>query len=599
MKDEVIPTGPVSNRPERLEPPAGVPKSGSTKGLVVGAVVVALVVVGLLGAVRVVRQRASELAYANLATCVLGQPLSAFEPPSVRFHAIQLAAMGGAPEALPQAGRPGWPMRCAPLAQAVARDRKLARGQKDAIALSSARLAEQLATYSVLTQEVDLSESIDRVFKDGAAANIRWSTATETLLPPPPVKAPSVDTLELARALFRKPFSTLTISPSPFTDTSVRFVVDDAALGRPALCAWSGPGAPVRCREVPPSIAQGSGLGLFGTTADGVEPFLFAGPHARDGIVDSTSGARVSDKLPYGIYGATSRAAGTLDYLTWADSVPGVHLRHVAADGTATDARILQGEDLGNPYYSTTLAWDWLVYRAVKDDQIHVFFRKLLDGRALGPVEDAGLVGSGGAIEGGDREELHTTACRSREGIAVRFKGWNRQYVAIRVNGRWASPVEAAGTGGVLTCHGTEAVLTSFDARNVRQSRCGAAGCAEQNVDLSALSGGTAWATDARVAAMDVAGNLLLVWYAGAAGGVRMRFGPIDKFAATSDVVLFDDHVQEGKFVAESRFSGFRVLPVDGGALLLIGTTVGVFAYSIDRSGKTVPVDVSVAAPKP
>jgi hypothetical protein len=61
-----------------------------------------------------------------------------------------------------------------------------------------------------------------------------------------------------------------------------------------------------------------------------------------------------------------------------------------------------------------------------------------------------------------------------------------------------------------------------------------------------------------------------------------------------ADEVLFDDHVKDGVVRDESTMVGFELWPMAHGALLLLGTVEGVYAYIIDSTGKRTPVTTAL-----
>jgi hypothetical protein len=119
--------------------------------------------------------------------------------------------------------------------------------------------------------------------------------------------------------------------------------------------------------------------------------------------------------------------------------------------------------------------------------------------------------------------------------------------------------------------------------------RCTVSGCDDRSIDLNhvlAENKDVMPRTEGDVRAVDIDGKLLLVWSAGEHGGLRTRFGASGELASASETVFFDDHVRDGKFRDESAMIGFELVPTAHGALLLLGTVDGVFAYLFDASGQ-------------
>jgi hypothetical protein len=96
------------------------------------------------------------------------------------------------------------------------------------------------------------------------------------------------------------------------------------------------------------------------------------------------------------------------------------------------------------------------------------------------------------------------------------------------------------------------------------------------------------------IAAVDLAGNLLVVWLAGEHGGLRMRLAPPDTFSRAEDAVVLDDHVADGKTCHDSTILGFRLYSREHFAVLLLSTIAGVHAFRIDPSGALTPWSVAL-----
>ena len=84
--------------------------------------------------------------------------------------------------------------------------------------------------------------------------------------------------------------------------------------------------------------------------------------------------------------------------------------------------------------------------------------------------------------------------------------------------------------------------------------------------------------------------SILAVWRAGTRGGLRLRVAPIDRLAATSDTVLFDDLVQEGVMHEGGipdppTLEFFRVYGGTREALVFLGTSRGTWIVVVDESG--------------
>jgi hypothetical protein len=204
-------------------------------------------------------------------------------------------------------------------------------------------------------------------------------------------------------------------------------------------------------------------------------------------------------------------------------------------------------------------------------------------------------------VEDYERAEETIRGCKTKDALIVLVNGNVRDSVAFHVGDRWVEPLQLAGTGGLLTCRGTEATETRVDPlrgdalwkEQIRQDRCTAAGCQEKKVGVADLLHGLrelAPGDQKALAAADLDGKLLVVWIAGSAGGVRMKLAPIEQIAAAPDTVLIDDMTRGGQVQRARQLNDIRLFVRPGYAVLLVGTAVGVHALRIDPSGKATPI---------
>lgn len=82
-----------------------------------------------------------------------------------------------------------------------------------------------------------------------------------------------------------------------------------------------------------------------------------------------------------------------------------------------------------------------------------------------------------------------------------------------------------------------------------------------------------------------VGGSILAVWRAGTRGGLRMRLAPIDRLAATRDVVLFDDLVMGGVMQGTPTLDSFRVYGGAHVARIFLVTSRGTWIVEVDEKG--------------
>ena len=559
--------------------------------LALGGLAVVVVVVALIGARSVAAKRTIEQTHADFVRCLVGD-LGKGESASVRFHEIQLAAN---PVSREDPSGP-WPVRCSARADALAQALQGEHGA-EGLVQATTTLGRMLSSRASLMAVTDISEPIDAFFRESEGAKIGAGVRSDVVPPPAPVKAPTIDTLDPARAMFAKPFSIERMFVSPFVDAALTFVVDDPALGSAFVCSWSPTSEAIRCRKVEgPAALMSPGLRPWGTTAANVPPFLFAGVRGKDGVFRSDTGARVVENLSFdGAYGASARAPGVLDFLVWQHGTPEMLLRHIQPDGRVADTTALDRENVGYPFYSTALLWDWFAYRASANGEIHLFMRHLGDGGGLGPVEDAGWIPEVGTTEAGEPSTAHVTGCRAAKLLALRSRGYTHQYVSLLIDGHWSAPVAADGTEGTLTCAGSEATLTSVNDWQIVRSRCSVSGCMAESTKLASLGEvglDRAPRSAKDVVAVDLGTRIAVVWYAGVASGLRERVGSVQDLEHADDVVLLDDHVRNGQFSRDSTYRAIRSMTTSSGALLFVQTVTGVFPYRFDSEGKLVLVPV-------
>jgi hypothetical protein len=151
-----------------------------------------------------------------------------------------------------------------------------------------------------------------------------------------------------------------------------------------------------------------------------------------------------------------------------------------------------------------------------------------------------------------------------------------------------------------MLCEGNEAVVTEVaDTRgrdgaspSVEQSRCNASGCTVSRVALSDLLAGTDVMPAKNVrgsgsfAAAELNGKLMLVWNAGALGGLRMRLASMDRLKATPDILIADTEAGD----ARSAVVDLRVFSAAEAAVLFVKEADGTRVFSVDGAGAMVPL---------
>lgn len=461
---------------------------------IIVAVAVLVVVAGVtVVALRIIdaEQRAAlNRSWSELNTCLLGSPLAPGEEPGRRVRNIQLAQMGIHPAKRAAFGEYAWPATCATKAHAVA---EVLRGQGSDAPLgeSAERLAKLLKDEK--SHVADLDKPVTDVWQHAASLSLEQVPVGEVKPPPEPMKPWSEADLPKTSRLMTDTFNTANIRYALNAEPELRFLVDDPDVpGGPAHCRTSREDKTIRCAYVPDAAEKLSpGLRLWGTHEDGAETVIFAGDRGTSGIFSTASGKQRAATLTYG---ATARKDGALDLLTWNDEAEEVRWLHVGSDGTPKETSLLDRKDIGNPYYTVTLLWGWVVYKTFVDgaEGLRWMTRKLpAPGGAIPPAADAGRVFEHAQVRGYD-DRPHMRACRTDKAIAAVIDGTVHDSVSFLIDGKWSTPVPATHSGGVLTCRNAEATTTRVrhvmkGKRNlptIMQSRCSVASCEAASVDL-------------------------------------------------------------------------------------------------------------------
>ena len=584
-------------------------KRASRKRLMVVAVVLVVLGASAAAALFVLQARskkAVKVAYGRFATCTLGAPLGANEKASARVRASQLVAMAMPKEQrMSDVGKEAWPTRCAPLAQAFAATVRDNDGSAELVTAAE-KLGKALATETAFS--TNLGPLVDDVFARAKAASLDAERESEGKAPPPPTQAPTLAMLPKEARLVSPQTTLAGVHASPFTDTTLRLVIDekDSPVG-PVTCAIAPGEREIACAKIPAPAAQASpALRMWGTTNDKAHVLAFAGDRGKSGIFDATTGARIVEKLEYGAYGATSFAGGGLGYLVWNEKPASTNVVVVGKDGTSKSTKVVDRAESGNPYYSSTIFWEWVAYKQVRKgaDGIRLVVRALeAPGAAslIGPPVDIGRIDEVGHIEGGAEEEPHLTACRNGTTTVLRAKGWNDTFLYFKRD-TWSAAVTAHGQHGLLTCGDNTATITKTWGDRVGAQRfrggavmteCTVSDCKEHIVDIDKVLSQNDDLTPREkksLRAIDLGGKLLVVWSAGDVGGVRMRVGPPDQLATAPETILLDDHIRDGAYRDESTLVGFELLPFGKSAVLLLGTVEGVYAFLVDDGGKLSPL---------
>jgi len=552
-------------------------------------------------------KKAVATAWSGFARCVTGGDLEANERPSQRFRNLQLVAMtmNDVERTLEGSDKP-WPISCASLGHAVnetMRSAGMAESGKKDLAAASETLAKALNEGNSLS--IDLTDAVDTAFDQAKEAKIdtlAGIAAPKAPVPQHPLTATYLATVEpLSRASFAL--------KGAFTDAhpagALRMLVEEKGVDKsPFLCTFDPKQPTVLCKSLPKSIAGGHGLRLLGTADDDSAPLIFAGERGTAGIFRADTGEKIDAMYSYGGYAKKDGSSAVLGYN---GREPELLVTRRTAAGTIPRTKLELDFDLGNLYYSSQLLWNAMLLRGISRQDERKLYAATLDFRGE-PFRDLGAVGllpEPGRIDGGADEPPHISGCRTEQSMVVRVKGYRNDFMSFLIGGKWTPPVSPEITGGILSCHGSEAVVTRLEtAGNDRawktsftQVHCTSAGCRGDNVAIEKFLKGRYefGPREAHVDAVDLDGKLLVVWAAGDRGGVRMRLARADQIERAEDQILFDDMVKDGQVGKLSTFFDLRLFSRDGFAILLMNTVAGIHALRIDAGGKVAPVTVKWA----
>ena len=245
------------------------------------------------------------------------------------------------------------------------------------------------------------------------------------------------------------------------------------------------------------------------------------------------------------------------------------------------------------------MRWDALIWAA--NGTVNV--RHVLDADVpMGAPAVVATVPEGGIVP---REPLRT--CKTSQALALLVEGAETDTLTIDTGDTWSTPATFPASGarrGILTCRGTEAAFTSSGAPlnergwvegSVTQARCSPGECTTKTTQFAKVFPDVKETMPTRFAAADLDGKLLLVWQAGAVGGLRLRLAPQDRIEEPNDTVIYDDLVQDGVVQSSSTLLGWELYSRGSYAVLLMSTTAGVHVLRIDGTGKVAPLRVEWA----
>jgi hypothetical protein len=533
-------------------------------------------------------RRELEGAVNELRGCLLGAPLDAHETVPLRVRRLQLHALAHSDAELVAAGERLWPFSCRqPTLRAIAAVKDVAteQQQKSLTDLSAFLGPQNAVSRDASTITSAVAATLDAIYPAPV------SKGAEAL----PAAALNADTIAAIAPLSRKGASFSRTFTEDNPGLSLPVLIDDQDLPAPILCQFH-PELDAACRTLGElSQVHGHGLRLQGTSDPDAPNLIFAGNRGKEGIFVAGSAAPIDHLYSYGGFSEKDGSASVLGY---DEEQHGMVLVQKSSAGRIVRTPLKPNFRISNYFYSSQLLWDQVLVRGVTPDNERRLFTLPLTTKDNGSFElaDIGVLPEPGEIRSGEEAQPHLTGCRTEQATVVRVRGSEHDFLTFRINGAFSMPVLSS-TDGVLGCYGATATLVwlrqaSSSALHLQHETCTSAGCGitvvtEKEIDHESSELRVKDPKD--LAAVDLAGKLLVVWVAGERGGLRFRMAAPEAFAQASDTLIFDDHVVDGKVVDTSTILGFRLYSRASFAVLLLSTLAGVHALRIDPTGTLAP----------
>lgn len=562
--------------------------------LLIGAAVTAAVAgVVAFGVLRYLSAQAATrvvASYGGLSQCLLGEPLKEGEKASVRYRAIQLAALTNA-DVTRASGKPAWPERCAIYGRGLHESLSqtdLADAGGKALIGSALALAEALEKKD--SHFADLSAPLDKAFDDARAAGIALAPPPDVPAPPAPKTAFNVDTVGPTARIAEEQLELSGLVVERHKSGTIRLLAGaDARKAQPSLCTFRRKAS--SCRPLAKPIADAAPGGLtLASTADEEAPTLVFADGGAGGILRSDNGAAFATLKSLGGHVA-------LDGLTTLLAIDGDRLELLRSDGdkiaksAASPGFRLK---LHRPAFDAQLLWGHVLFVTHDEGALSLAAAPIDSKRGLGEVSEVGPLAKvpAKALEAVDKPRID--GCHSGETIVARVTVGEASYLSFRLGDRWSKPIKASPVGGTLSCHHKEAAITHVASQGgtavtstLTQHTCTPTACQTQTaVVADILSGEAGLAPTAEVSAVGLGNRVLFVWQAGQRGGLRMRLAAPNELAQAPDTVLFDGHIDKGAVVAQSTVLTHRVLAAEEFALVLVNTTRGVFMLRVTEDGQ-------------
>ncbi len=533
-----------------------------------------------------------DAAWSKLNRCLIGDPLTDKEIASVRLRRVQLTALTLPDAKRADAGGVPWPQRCGPFAHAVsetlhdagradADEKKLA-----AVSESFAKLLTDTSKENPLTR--DYGAAIDALYDAAKDEKLAAAKTEAAAAPPGDAAAPfTLDSLGSVAPMSKRVFNLQSIMAETHASRDVHLLIEDKTDEKAPWSLCKIDASSIKCKKLPAAIQNAkSGLRLLGTTADGAPPLIFAGNRGTDGVFRSDTGEIVDKLYSYGGY---TDKAGFAAILGWDDDKKEPRLVRQKSGQKASGDTFKPGMRIGNAFYGTALLWNQLVLRGVnKKDERRLAAQAIDKGEDPGKhMKDIGVLPEAGYIERGE-DDPHITGCKSAEAMIARVKGYSNEFIAFDIGASWREPIGSQAQGGFITCHKAEATITRIDSWGLTQNRCTTSGCKQARVELEKLmpTHGELAPRPGYLHAIDLDGQVLLVWAAGEKGGVRYRLAPIERLAQAPDVVLYDDLVEGYKVGNLSTLFGIGLVAREGYAVVVLATKGGIVALRVTPDGK-------------
>ena len=557
--------------------------------LVSAGVLLLVAVVVAIGSFRYLQAEAAAAVvngYGSLSQCLLGPADNGETKPSVRYRAIQLTALTQSDVARNKKDSVPWPDRCARHAH-VLQEGVAASAIADSPAGKNLQVAAgQLATALEKKDNhgADLSAPVDALFGAAAAAGINAAAVAD--IPAPPAAA-KVATLDSLKGIFTSKRVDLAAIDTPaLAGGSTQILVTDAGVDKGPFVCTIKPGK-ANCKTIKKPAAAATKLSLDGGSDNAIAPLLFS----KDGVFRASNGALVSNAAANGGH---LRADGIVDL--------------IRSDGRSTSwSRVdkqrerkmpifVAGMSVADPAHDIRMFGEHVMMIASKKDSKQVLAARIESARLSRPTMAAELSEN---FEAAAQNRL--TACRAGRNDVVRVVGKNSSQLLFWQGSKWSAPVKAMPGRGALGCHGASAILGRYrtGAQGQLSSKldidtCTAEGCKRTSEDMrSLLSGEVNLVPAASMEVASIGEVTIIAWLAQQRGGVRVRVAAADELGNAPDVIAFDDLMSAGKVASVSTLSDMRVLTGDGYAVLLLGTSAGLRAMTVDDKGRVEPVAVT------